>query len=163
MDKGGRPLPRRVALAEPVGEAAVRLGSGGADAVDLGDAASEEADDLTESDDEAEVDLCPPSFSVFNKLVISIHWFRASQAGAPAPAPDTHQHISSPVTLRPAGLAISNNHAKPEDMESKTGTAGEGLRKGNASRIAVFLTHPTTHARSPIFCGAEKGERSRKC
>jgi len=107
MDKGGRPLPRRVALAEPVGEAAVRLGSGGADAVDLGDAASEEADDLSESDDEAEVDLRSPSFSVFNKLVISIHWFRASQAGATAPAPDTHQHISSPVTLRPTGAAIS--------------------------------------------------------
>jgi hypothetical protein len=95
IERGGRALPRRVATVAGAGdvcEDALRLGAGGADAVDCGEGGSDDADDLSESD-ESEVALGPPSFSVFKRLLMSIHCFRTSQAGTPAPGTHTSAHL----------------------------------------------------------------------
>lgn len=95
IERGGRALPWRVATVAGAGdvcEDALRRGAGGAEAVDCGEGGSDDADDLSESD-ESEVDLGPASFSVFKRLLMSMHCFRTSQAGTPAPGTHSSAHL----------------------------------------------------------------------
>jgi hypothetical protein len=110
-----------VARAGDVCEEALRLGAGGADAVDCGEGGSDDADDLSESD-ESEVDLGPPSFSVFKRLLMSIHCFRTSQAGTPAPATHTSAHLFA----RRLAAAISRVHAMLQQLKGESGGVTEG-------------------------------------
>jgi len=153
MERGGRALPRRVvtvAGAGDRGEDARRRGAGGADAVECGDGGSDDAEDLSESD-ESEVDLGPPSFSVFKRLLMSMHCFRTSQGGTPAPGTHTSAHLfacrAGCCNIKGDTRCVRNGSYKKRQA-GKGRAGGGGVRKGNVSRIAVFLKSPTTHARS---------------